>query len=124
MDSKILSRIVPTYNMENYLSYCLDSFFIRKNFDKLEVIVVNDGSKDKSLEIAQNYVSQASEVFKIVDQKTGTYGSCSNAALPVVKGKYVKFVDADDRVDTENLDEFISFYARMMLTWPFLTLYW
>lgn len=112
MSQKILSIIVPTYNMENYLSYCLDSFFIRKNFDKLEVIVVNDGSKDKSLEIAQNYVSQASDVFKIVDKKNGNYGSCINVALPVVKGKYVKVVDADDSVDTDNLDEFISFLCE------------
>lgn len=112
MSQKILSIIVPTYNMENYLSYCLDSFFIRKNFDKLEVIVVNDGSKDKSLEIAQNYVSQASDVFKIVDKKNGNYGSCINAALPVAKGKYVKVVDADDSVNTDNLDEFISFLCE------------
>lgn len=112
MNQKILSIIVPTYNMENYLSYCLDSFFIRKNFDKLEVIIVNDGSKDKSLEIAQNYVSQASDVFKIVDKKNGNYGSCINAALPVAKGKYVKVVDADDSVDTDNLDEFISFLCE------------
>lgn len=112
MDSKILSIIVPTYNMEKYLSYCLDSFFLQKNFDKLEVIVVNDGSKDKSLEIAQNYVSRASDVFKIVDKKNGNYGSCINAALPVAKGKYVKVVDADDSVDTNNLDEFISFLCE------------
>lgn len=112
MDSKILSIIVPTYNMEKYLSYCLDSFFLQKNFDKLEVIVVNDGSKDKSLEIAQNYVSRASDVFKIVDKKNGNYGSCINAALPVAKGKYVKVVDADDSVDTDNLDEFISFLCE------------
>lgn len=112
MSQKILSIIVPTYNMENYLSYCLDSFFIRKNIDKLEVIVVNDGSKDKSLEIAQNYESQASDVFKIVDKKNGNYGSCINAALPVAKGKYVKVVDADDSVDTDNLDEFISFLCE------------
>ncbi len=112
MDSKILSIIVPTYNMEKYLSYCLDSFFLQKNFDKLEVIVVNDGSKDKSLEIAQNYVSRSSDVFRIVDKKNGNYGSCINAALPVAKGKYVKVVDADDSVDTDNLDEFISFLCE------------
>ena len=112
MDSKILSIIVPTFNMEKYLSFCLDSFFLQKNFDKLEVIVVNDGSKDKSLEIAQNYVSRASDVFKIVDKKNGNYGSCINAALPVAKGKYVKVVDADDSVYTDNLDEFISFLCE------------
>ncbi len=104
--------IVPTYNMEKYLSYCLDSFFIQKNRDKIEVIIVNDGSKDKSLEIAQKYVSQASDIFKIIDKRNGNYGSCINAALPVATAKYVKVVDADDSVDTDNLDEFISFLCE------------
>ena len=56
MSQKVLSIIVPTYNMEKYLSYCMDSFLIEKNRDKLEVIIVNDGSKDKSLDIAKDYV--------------------------------------------------------------------
>lgn len=109
MNQKVLAIIIPTYNMENYLSYCLDSFLIKKNRDKLEVIIVNDGSKDRSLVISQEYISRDSDVFKLIDKKNGNYGSCINAALPVVTAKYVKVVDADDSVDSENLDDFISF---------------
>lgn len=109
MSSKILSIIIPTYNMEKYLAYCLDSFLIEKNREKLEVLIVNDGSKDGSLNIAKDYESRYPGVFKIIDKKNGNYGSCINAALPVASGKYVKVVDADDSVNTENLDEFISF---------------
>ena len=109
MSAKILSIIVPTYNMEKYLAYCMDSFLIDKNRDKLEVLIVNDGSKDQSLSIAQNYAKRYADLFKIVDKKNGNYGSCINAALPLVSGKYVKVVDADDSVDTVHLDEFISF---------------
>lgn len=112
MSQKILSIIVPTYNMEKYLSYCLDSFLIDKNRDKLEVIIVNDGSKDRSLEIAKEYVSRAADVFRVIDKKNGNYGSCINAALPVVNAKYVKVVDADDSVDTVHLDEFITFLSE------------
>lgn len=109
MSQKVLSIIVPTYNMEKYLSYCMDSFLIEKNRDKLEVIIVNDGSKDKSLDIAKDYVLNYPDVFKLIDKKNGNYGSCINAALPVATGEYVKVIDADDSVDTQNLDEFISF---------------
>lgn len=112
MTQKILSIIVPTYNMEKYLSYCLDSFLINKNRDKLEVIIVNDGSKDKSLEIANEYVSRAADIFRVIDKKNGNYGSCINAALPEVNAKYVKVVDADDSVNTSCLDEFITFLSN------------
>lgn len=109
MSQKVLSIIVPTYNMEKYLSYCMDSFLIEKNRDKLEVIIVNDGSKDKSLDIAKDYVLNYPDVFKLIDKKNENYGSCINAALPVATGEYVKVIDADDSVDTQNLDKFISF---------------
>lgn len=112
MSQKVLSIIVPTYNMEKYLTYCMDSFLIHKNLNKLEVLIVNDGSTDKSLEIARRYVSRAGDVFKIIDKKNGNYGSCINAALPVATAKYVKVVDADDSVNTGNLDDFVSFLAE------------
>ena len=109
MSQKVLSIIVPTYNMEMYLSYCMDSFLIEIIRDKLEVIIVNDGSNDKSLDIAKDYVLNYPDVFKLIDKKNENYGSCINAALPVATGEYVKVVDADDSVDTQNLDKFISF---------------
>ena len=112
MSQKVLSIIVPTYNMEKYLAYCMDSFLIHKNLNKLEVLIVNDGSTDKSLEIARRYVSRAGDVFKIIDKKNGNYGSCINAALPIATAKYVKVVDADDSVNTGNLDDFVSFLAE------------
>ena len=109
MVQKVLSIIVPTYNMEQYLSYCMDSFLIGKNRDKLEVIIVNDGSKDRSLEIAKERATHVPGLFKIIDKENGNYGSCINTALAVATGQYVKVVDADDSVDTQNLDEFITF---------------
>lgn len=112
MSQKLLSVIVPTYNMEKYLSYCMNSFLIDRNRDKLEVIIVNDGSKDRSLEIAKGFVAEYSSVFRVVDKKNGNYGSCINAALNVATAKYVKVVDADDSVDTQNLDDFISFLTE------------
>lgn len=70
MSSKILSIVVPTYNMEELLPYCLESFLIKRNIDKLEVVIVNDGSKDSSLSIAESYRERFPDTFRIIDKKT------------------------------------------------------
>lgn len=105
---KILSIIIPTYNMENFLIKCLDSLIIKDNFEKIEVWIVNDGSKDKSSYIAHSYENLYPNVFKVIDKVNGNYGSCINEALPKCTGKYVKVLDADDWFDKENLNRFVS----------------
>lgn len=105
---KLLSIIIPTYNMENYLPRCLDSLIVNENMDALEVWIVNDGSKDKSSDIGHQYESKYPGVFNVIDKKNGNYGSCINAALPHCSGKYVKILDADDYFDTKNLSRFIE----------------
>lgn len=106
---KILSIIIPTYNMEKYLRYCLDSLLINNNFDRLEILVINDGSKDSSSEIAHEYETRFPNVFKVVDKENGNYGSCINKGLAIATGKYVKVLDADDSFDTENFEDFVSY---------------
>lgn len=106
---KILSLIIPSYNMEKYLQYCLDSLLITDNFEALEVLIINDGSRDKTLEIAQNYEKQYPLVFRVIDKTNGNYGSCVNRGLKEATGKYVKILDADDSFNTENLRGFIKF---------------
>ncbi len=104
---KILSVAIPTYNMEKYLSYCLSSF-ICKNMDKLEILVVNDGSKDNSIKIAQEFEKKYPQTFVVIDKPNGGHGSTINAALKVATGKYFKVVDSDDLVAQENMDSFID----------------
>lgn len=101
MSEKILSIIVPSYNMEKYLPKCLGSLVVEPHLmDRLEVLVVNDGSKDRTSEIAHEFAAKWSKTFKVIDKENGNYGSCINAALPIVSGEYVKVLDADDHVDT------------------------
>lgn len=99
---KTLSIIIPTYNMETLLPRCLDSLLIKENLDKLEVWVVNDGSKDRSSEIAHQYEAKYPGIFNVIDKPNGNYGSCINAALPKCTGKYVKILDSDDYFLTDN----------------------
>lgn len=105
--SKLLTIVIPTYNMEKYLRRCLDSLLIEERED-LEVLVVNDGSRDSSLTIAREYESRYPETFKVIDKENGNYGSCVNSGLVRATGKYIKILDADDRFESGNLNELIK----------------
>jgi len=109
-DKKLLSIIVPSYNMEAYLPKCLESLIVsdKELLQKLDVIVVNDGSKDRTSEIAHEFESRYKGVFRVIDKENGNYGSCINAALPVAQGKYIKVLDSDDWFATNNFGLFLS----------------
>lgn len=108
--NKILSICIPTYNMEALLGRCLDSFMLDKEYmDMLEVIVVNDGSKDNSSKIAHEYAEKYPNTYIVIDKPNGNYGSCINAALKVAKGKYFRICDADDNYEKCNLKDYIVF---------------
>lgn len=94
--------------MEKYLRRCLDSLIIKENFEMLEVWVVNDGSKDNSSAIAHEYADKCPAVFNAIDKPNGNYGSCINAVLPRCTGKYVKVLDSDDYLNTEELEKLME----------------
>ena len=83
---KQISIIIPTYNMEAYIGKCLDSLLIPE-FDQVEVLVVNDGSKDRSSEIAHRYADRYPDSIRVIDKPNGNYCSCINAALPQCTGR-------------------------------------
>lgn len=103
-----LSIIIPTYNMESLLPQCLDSVCVPDLTGRLQVIVVNDGSKDHSLQIATDYKSRFPDIVTIIDKQNGNYGSCINAALKIANGKYVKILDADDWYDSDALRHVVN----------------
>lgn len=97
MMQKLLTVVIPTYNMEKYLHRCLDSLLVpNEQMQLLEVLVVNDGSKDSSSEIAHEYEAKFPETFRVIDKENGNYGSCVNSGLAEATGKYIKILDADD----------------------------
>lgn len=93
----IISVILPIYNMEVYLSRCLDSI-INNTYEQLEIICVNDGSCDKSAEIVQFYQKNDSRI-KLIDKTNGGVSSARNEGLSVAIGEYVAFIDPDDWID-------------------------
>lgn len=106
---KLLSISVAAYNVEKYLKKTLDSFLISDDvLKKIQVIVVNDGSTDKTKELAKEYVSKYPHTFKLIDKENGGYGSTINASLAVAEGRYFKTVDGDDWVDGKGLELFLN----------------
>jgi glycosyltransferase involved in cell wall biosynthesis len=93
----LVSVIVPVYNMAAYVEKCLDSI-LDASCERLELIVVDDGSTDKSLEICQRKLAGRSDV-KILQQTNAGQGAARNYGLSVATGRYVLFVDSDDSID-------------------------
>lgn len=94
-----LSVIIPVYNVEKYLSECLDSI-INQTFKDLEIICVNDGSTDNSLRILEEYAQKDNRI-KIVNKENGGLSSARNAGMNVATGEYYAFIDSDDILDND-----------------------
>lgn len=98
-----ISVIIPVYNVENYLGECLDSI-LNQSFKNLEVICVNDGSTDNSLKILESHAKNDSRV-KIISQENNGPGYARNVGLKYAKGEYVLFVDSDDFISNDSLND-------------------
>ncbi len=106
---KILSVIIPSYNSEKYLDKCITSLLSPEHLEKIEIIVVNDGSTDTTPEIANKYCEIYPNVVKLISQENKGHGGALNTGCAAATGKYLKVIDADDWIITENLKAFISF---------------
>ncbi len=107
--SKVLTVAIPSYNVENYLKTTLDSFICDKEFmDKIEVIVVDDGSKDSTADIGKEYEQRYPDTFRVISKENGGHGSAVNCGIENATGKYYKIVDGDDWVNTEDFVKLIS----------------
>lgn len=97
-----LSVIVPVYNTEEYLKECIDSI-LNQTLDLYEVIIVDDGSTDGSLDIINGYVENYSNVHAISQENCGL-GAARNMGLRIAKGEYIYFIDSDDILEKNALE--------------------
>ena len=94
---KLLTIVVPVYKVENYIKKCLDSLIIDPDLmDCMDVLIVNDGTPDKSAEISREYVKRFPGIFRQIDKENGGHGSVWNLGVKEAYGKYLKFLDSDD----------------------------
>ena len=94
MKKKKYSIIVPAYNVENYLEQCINSILVQ-SFNNYEIIIVNDGSTDKTGKICDNFASKNKQI-KIIHKKNGGLSSARNTGLEFASGEYNIFLDSDD----------------------------
>lgn len=106
---KILTISVAAYNVENCLAKCLDSLINTSVAGSLEIIVVNDGSKDHTQDIINTYSQQNPGIVIGINKKNGGHGSTINASIRAASGKYYKIVDADDWVDKKGIELLVEF---------------
>lgn len=105
---KILTISVAAYNAENDLRQCLDSMVETIVAEKLEIIVVNDGSKDNTLLVAKEYEAKFPDIIRVIDKENGGHGSTINASIKIATGKYYKIVDSDDWVDKKGIESLVK----------------
>lgn len=105
MDENLISIIVPVYNIEEYLPRCIESI-LAQTYTNLELILVDDGSTDKSGEICDKYAKEDNRV-RVHHKKNGGSSSARNMGIQLAKGQYLGFVDSDDYIEAD-------MYKRMM----------
>ncbi|TNU89933.1 glycosyltransferase [Eggerthella lenta] len=107
-DEKLVSICIPAYNVECYLDRCLLSLMSCEHSALFDIIVVNDGSKDGTLEIARAYEERYPGIVRAIDKPNGGHGSTINAALAQARGTYFRVIDGDDWVDVKSFDELVG----------------
>ena len=108
----ILSVVVPSYNVEQYLDKGLTSYSDDRFSGRLEIIVVNDGSKDRTQEIAEGYAAKWPNIIKVINKENGGHGSAVNAGIDNATGKYFRIIDGDDWVNTENMVKLLQYMEQ------------
>lgn len=105
MRSEVISVIVPVYNVEQYLPDCLESI-LRQTYPNLEIIVINDGSTDGSTEIIKRYAEVDCRI-KVMEQRNKGQSSARNVGMKAATGAYIAFVDSDDRIEADMLEQML-----------------
>lgn len=103
---KYISFAIPCYNSEAYMTHAIES--ILPGGENVEIIIVNDGSKDNTSRIGHEYAEKYPDIIKVIDKENGGHGDAVNSGLAAASGKYFKVVDSDDWVKEESLHRILQ----------------
>lgn len=123
-DKPLISIVVPVYNAEKYLDKCLSSL-TSQSYKNIEIICVNDGSKDSSLNILKEYQEKNDRVV-VIDKANEGVSVARNVALDIAKGEYILFVDSDDWIDISTCEEAVNTLLEEnadLVMWPYVKEY-
>lgn len=111
--NKLLSIVIPVYNVEDYIRKCLDSLLVpQEQLQLLDVVVINDGTPDNSALIAKEYEKKYPETIRVFDQENRGHGGAWNRGTELAKGKYLCYLDSDDWLDTEEFSKLITYLEK------------
>ena len=103
---ELVTIIVPVYNVEKYIYECVDSL-IKQTYKNIEIILIDDGSKDKSGAICDNYAASDARI-KVIHKQNEGLGFARNTGLKVAQGKFVTFIDSDDKADADLVENLVN----------------
>lgn len=121
--TKILTISVAAYNVDQYLDQCLASCAGEAVVDRLEVLIVNDGSTDNTASIAENYAREYPQTFRLINQPNGGYGTTVNRSMGIATGKYFRLLDGDDWLDAEGLRDLLDVLEETDADWVVSPMY-
>lgn len=116
LENPILTVLIPAYNVSEYLDHTIYSLLNQKNSNKIEILVVNDGSTDNTLDIAKKWENitrtDNGSIVKVINKQNGGHGSTINVGIKQAKGKYFRILDGDDTFDSQQFEEFINILEK------------
>lgn len=124
MRKPLISIIVPVYNVEKYLSKCLDSL-VNQTYENIEIVCVDDGSTDSSGAICDEYAKKDARI-KVIHKENGGLSDARNAGLEAINGEYVMFIDSDDWIDIDTCEQCINTLERYdvdLILWSYIREY-
>lgn len=112
--NKLLSIVIPVYKVEKYIDKCISSLIVpdEKQLQLLDIVVINDGTPDKSADIARVYEKNYPGVVRVIDQENRGHGGAWNHGTALAEGKYLFYLDSDDWFDTAELSKLITYLGH------------
>ena len=108
---KLLTFAIPCYNSQDYMEKCIDSILV--GGEDVEILIIDDGSKDRTAEIADDYARRYPTIVKAIHQENGGHGEAVNAGIRNASGIYFKVVDSDDWVKQEAYEQILSILKEL-----------
>lgn len=109
---KILSISIAAYNIEKYIYSTIESLINEDVIEKMEILIVSDGSTDNTVKIGKEYEKKYPGSIRVIEKENGGWGSTVNAGIQNARGKYFKLIDGDDQAMTENLPDFVHYLEK------------
>ena len=103
MEKRLISIIIPVYNVEEYIEQCIQSV-INQTYKKLEIILIDDGSLDKSGKICDAYADRDKRII-VIHKENGGLSDARNKGIDIASGEYITFVDSDDYVEDSFIED-------------------